>query len=217
MKPPTLAVTAVPWLVGGLAVWMWLAFVHDPRVAEDALAEVRIDSIMEAQGVLLAEVDSREAQIDSLQLLSASLRDSLAQAVVREAETRIAREATTRATDSVLESVSRGTLDSTSLVRIRFAFQREREAWAEELAAVRDSRDELVKLFTNSREQVSLLAQNQDGLRSALTDMTMQWESAEDRFRRARNPGLFRRLEISTPFALAGVLAGFLLGAAATR
>ena len=204
-------------VVGGLLFWAWLVFIHDPRVADDALAEVRIDSIMEVQGVLLAEVDGREAQIDSLQLLSVSLRDSLAQTVVREAEAGIVREASTEATDSVLEKVSRGTLDSTSLVRIRFAFQQEREAWAGEIAAIEASRDKLVKLFTNFGEQVSLLEQNQGQLQDALFDMTMQWEDAEGRYNRASNPGLFRRLEISTPFALAGVLAGFLLGAAATR
>lgn len=56
----------------------WLNWVHDPRVRDDALTEVRIDSILEVQDSLLTRVDRWTGVVDSLEALSDSLRASLA-------------------------------------------------------------------------------------------------------------------------------------------
>lgn len=83
--------------------------------------------------------------------------------------------------------------------------------------SVRASRDAFETLFRNAEARVALLTRSRQTLTLSLSTMTSNWERAEERYRRARHPGLFRRLEISTPFTLAGVLAGFLLGAVVSR
>lgn len=208
MRPVHLVVTAFIIMV---LAWAWLKWVHDPRVRDEVLAEVRIDSIMEHTDSVLGEVAARDSQIVLLEALSASLSDSLVRESQRSDSLEIVTQGRTEATDALLR-------DSTAtLGEIRLAFWREREAWEEQLNSWRTRALAAERLFQNAQQQVLLLQASKLDLQNELTSMTANWEDAESRYSRARNPGLFRRLEISTPFALAGALVGFVLGVVASQ
>ena len=209
MKVPHLALGTLGLLFFS---WMWLHFIHDPRVRQGALDEIRIDSILVDNDSLKARTDRRTARIDSLEGLSVSLQDSLAGLAKEQGQVEIVREGATGATDAVLDSVSRETSDTLALVRIRFTLQRERKAWVAEVQGLKRQLSITGDLLDNAEARILLLSQNTVEVQSALNRTIVDWLDAEGRYQRARNPGFFRRLEISLPFAALGAVAGLLAG-----
>ncbi len=208
-KLPAIMIAAV---VAVLALWGWLHFIHDPRVREAALDQVRIDSVMVDLDSLQARTERRTARVDSLEGLSASLRDSLEALVEEQGRSEIVREGATGATDALLNSVSRETSDTAAIVRIRFTLQSERKAWAAEVQGLKAQVSTLEGLLGNAGARILLVSQNYTETQSTLDRTIADWLDAEQRYQRARNPGFFRRLEISLPFAALAAVAGLLAG-----
>ena len=209
MKVPHLALGTLGLLFFS---WVWLHFIHDPRVRQGALDEVRIDSVLVVLDSLKVRTERRTAEIDSLEGLSISLRDSLEGLAQEQPLIEVVREGATGATDAVLDSVSRETSDTLALVRIRFTLQRERKAWAQEVLGLKGQLRITGDLLDNAEARILLVSQNYTETQSALDRTIVDWLDAEQRYQRARNPGFFRRLEISFPFAALGAVAGLLAG-----
>ena len=209
MKVPHLALGTLGLLFFS---WVWLHFIHDPRVRQGALDEVRIDSVLVVLDSLKVRTERRTAEIDSLEGLSISLRDSLEGLAQEQPLIEVVREGATGATDAVLDSVSRETSDTLALVRIRFTLQRERKAWAQEVLGLKGQLRITGDLLENAEARILLVSQNYTETQSALDRTIVDWLDAEQRYQRARNPGFFRRLEISFPFAALGAVAGLLAG-----
>ncbi len=195
-----------------LVAWLWLHFIHDPRVRDAALDEIRIDSILTDLDSLKAKAERRTLRVDSLEGLSASLRDSLDALAQEQGQAEIVREGATGATDAVLDSVSRETSDASAIIRIRFTLQTERKAWGAEIQGLKRQLGVTEGLLENAEARTLLVSQNYTEAQSALDRTIADWLDAEQRYQRARNPGFFRRLEISLPFAALGAVAGLLAG-----
>ena len=195
-----------------LVAWLWLHFIHDPRVRDAALDEIRIDSILTDLDSLKAKAERRTLRVDSLEGLSASLRDSLDTLAEEQGQAEIVREGATGATDAVLDSVSRETSDASAIIRIRFTLQTERKAWGAEIQGLKRQLGVTEGLLENAEARTLLVSQNYTEAQSALDRTIADWLDAEQRYQRARNPGFFRRLEISLPFAALGAVAGLLAG-----
>ncbi len=195
-----------------LTAWLWLHFIHDPRVRDSALDEIRIDSVLADLDGLKARTTQRTAQLDSLEALSASLQDSLESLAQEQGLVEIVREEATGAMDALLNNVSRETLTPSAIVRIRFTLQTERKAWAAEVRGLKRQLGISKDLLSKAEARILLLSQNQAEAQSALDRTITDWLDAEGRYQKARNPGLFRRLEISLPFAALGAVAGLLAG-----
>ncbi|KKM85877.1 hypothetical protein LCGC14_1284630 [marine sediment metagenome] len=208
-KLPAIMIAAV---VAVLAFWGWLHFIHDPRVREAALDQVRIDSVMVDLDSLQARTERRTARVDLLEGLSASLRDSLEALVEEQGRSEIALEGATEATDALLNSVSRETSGTAAIVRIRFTLQSERKAWAAEVRGLKAQVLTLEDLLESAEARILLVSQNYTETQSTLDRTIADWLDAEQRYQRARNPGFFRRLEISLPFAALAAVAGLLAG-----
>ncbi len=195
-----------------LVAWLWLHFIHDPRVRDAALDEIRIDSILTDLDSLKAKAERRTLRVDSLEGLSTSLRDSLDALAQEQGQAEIVREGATGATDAVLDSVSRETSDASAIIRIRFTLQTERKAWGAEIQGLKRQLGVTEGLLENAEARILLVSQNYTEAQSALDRTIADWLDAEQRYQRARNPGFFRRLEISLPFAALGAVAGLLAG-----
>ena len=200
--------TMVAVVVVMLAFWGWLHFIHDPRVRDAALDEVRIDSVLGVLDSLHARTERRTAEVDTLEALSVSLRDSIATLVEEQGEAEIVREGATGATDALLDSVPTGP----EIIRIRFTLQVERKAWAAEVRGLKAQVSTMAGLLENAEARILLVSANYTEVQSALDRTIADWLDAEERYQRARNPGFFRRLEISLPFAALGAVAGLLAG-----
>jgi len=204
---------AVSAIVVFLLCAVWLKFVHDPRVRQEALDIARVDSITEVNERMKIVVEQRDLQIDSLRIASRVLSDDLSLMRESAAQAYIVRERRTEETDSIVQSViESGSTDLETLRRVHLVFKEERAAWEREVSSLKATIVATDKLLENLRQRERLLSQNVSALKVGLEQMTTNWSAAEEMYRQAKNPGLIKRIEIAAPIAAAVGVVGLVVG-----
>jgi len=198
---------AVP--ISLVVLWGWLHFIHDPRVRADLRRAEHVQETRDSLAASQARLQARDDSLATLKAVEDSLTDALAEAGRRVARAENALQGLTDASDGVLADTG------ATIAELRAAMLAERVGWKDLTAGLRVSLATTDSLLTNARKQNILLAGQRSDLQASLDRVTVDWETAEAGWAKARNPGLFRRLEISAPFSAMAFVGGLVLGLAA--